>query len=63
MDRAWDLLVAALKDRGGDSVREVAVFEAKEKEEGLSVHSEVVRKFSMATIRDPRSRAGSTHSD
>lgn len=63
MDRAWDILVDTLKNRGGESVREVALFESQEMGEGLEVHNEVVRKFSMATIRDPRSRAGSATSD
>lgn len=59
MDRAWDTLVAVLKERGGEAVHELSLKAGGRVEEGMSAHSEVVRKFSMATIRDPRSRAGS----
>jgi hypothetical protein len=59
MDRAWDTLVAAVKRGGGEAVHEVPSGEYGQDEGGMGVHSEVVRKFSMATIRDPRSRAGS----
>lgn len=59
MDRAWDTLVAAIKQRGGEAVQEVPAADLERHDEGMGVHSEVVRKFSMATIRDPRSRGGS----
>lgn len=59
MDRAWDTLVAAVKQGGGEAVHEVPLRGFKRDDKGMGVHSEVVRKFSMATIRDPRSRGGS----
>lgn len=60
MDRAWDILVSALRTRGGESVSEVSGAASNEKEQGLEAHNEVIRRFSTATIRDPQSRAGST---
>lgn len=60
LDRTWDILVSALRTQGGDSVREVVGFASEERVQGVEVHNEVIRKFSMATIRDQQSRAGST---
>ncbi|KAJ9108120.1 hypothetical protein QFC19_002587 [Naganishia cerealis] len=62
MDRAWDCFVSALKLKGGEAVYEVSLETASRGEWGLDSNSEVVRKFSMATIRDANSSAGSVSS-
>lgn len=59
MDRAWDTLVATVEQRGGEAVQEVPLGQFGRDEQGMGVNSEVVRKFSMTTIKDPRSRGGS----
>jgi hypothetical protein len=62
MDRAWDCFVSALKLKGGEAAYEVSLKAATQTEWNLDSQSEVVRKFSMATIRDSSSRAGSVNS-
>ncbi|KAJ9105273.1 hypothetical protein QFC21_001640 [Naganishia friedmannii] len=62
MDRAWDCFVSALKLKGGEAAYEVSLGPMGRGEWSLDGQSEVVRKFSMATIRDSKSRAGSVSS-
>ncbi|KAJ9121146.1 hypothetical protein QFC24_004820 [Naganishia onofrii] len=62
MDRAWDCFVSALKLKGGEAAYEVSLEAATQTEWNLDSQSEVVRKFSMATIRDSSSRAASVNS-
>ncbi|KAJ9120788.1 hypothetical protein QFC22_002722 [Naganishia vaughanmartiniae] len=62
MDRAWDCFVSALRLKGGEAAYEVSLEAPRYGEWSLESQSEVVRKFSMATIRDANSRAGSVSS-